>query len=245
MSMWTYVTGYVKVDAPFVTRSADSFKSFMDWVVADLEKKNACITGSERNAITASIPSPSNSWSSETGDGFCDGTFFITGSLRDRQIAQTDKEVDKFLEKLVDYVDVGEYSIRVTDGFSGEVTNHDRFDDEKVSAKDRKARFTTQMTNVHRYYDEVVLTRDKCIEIAELFRNLGTDTLIKLMNSFGINRYYKIGIVPEHKKWLKSKNLLKSTTDEEVYDWEYEKLYGKPRKKQAGNKDTGRPNEKH
>ncbi len=241
MSMWTYVTGYVKVDAPFVTRSADSFKSFMDWVVADLKKKNLCITGLE----TASIPSPSNSWSSETGEGFYEGTFFITGGLRDRQLAQTDKEVDKFLEKLVDYVNIDEYSIRVTDGFSGAVTNHDRFDDEDVSPKDRKARFTTQMANVHRYYDEVVLTRDKCIEIAELFRNLGADTLIKLMNSFGINRNYKLGIVQEHKKWLISKNLFKSTTDEEVYDWEYEKFYGKPRKKQASKKDTGRTHEKH
>ena len=55
----------------------------------------------------------------------------------------------------------------------------------------------------------------------------------------------KLGIVQEHKKWLISKNLFKSTTDEEVYDWEYEKFYGKPRKKQAGKKDTGRTHEKH
>ncbi len=233
MSYWTYVQGTVKVTIPFGTVSRERLVDYINWALADMEKRGFDITGSESPVEKFVAPSRhAGTYASNNANEYDHGVISIMGSLRDREFEETAREVKSFLKVLVRYMTIDDVFLTVddvvfTDHPYGKLYTFDSKEYEALEPK-RDQIYRIHQRNKHRFFEQY-LTLERAADIMDVLKNIGPKTMDGLLNSFGYDRVIDWEFNEHYADWMKrcKIDIAKSVDWEEIDAWFNKRKYPK------------------
>ena len=207
MSMWTYINGSIEVETQFAASSPNTVKGYLDWVIKDLERSLVVVTGSEGPAIFTVVPYPYATGSSPYSDGYSKASIHVVGHLRDREGTETRKELRHWLESFVHYADIKTLCISVKGDMDESpyvYTDANEYLRCNLKRREEKARTLEIARNIHKYAGEVLLTPEKLLGIADVFKLASPDGIQTFMDSCDLGRLFSFKLSHDYKAYLKS-----------------------------------------
>lgn len=231
MSHWTYIQGTIKVSIPFGTVRRERLVEYINWALADMEKRGFDITGSESPAekfVAASRHA--GMYASENANEYNHGIISILGSLRDREFAETAREVKSFLKVLVRYMAIDDIFLSVdevvfNDHPYGKLYSFDTKEYETYEPK-RDQLYRIQQRNKHRFFEQY-LTLERAADIMDVLKNIGPKTMDGLLNSFGYDRVIDWEYNDHFVEWMKrcKIDIAKNVDWKTIDDWFHKRKY--------------------
>jgi len=206
MSMWSCINGSLEVDVPFAARSPESVKGYLEWLIKDLKRNELSINGSEGDAVLTVCPMPTPTGGTAYIDAFSKATINFAGHLRDRDKDWTSFQIEQWLDGFIHYADIERICISVTGDGDAEpriFSDASCYSRDHLSSKADKERTGEQIQHVGFYFEEAVLTKEKCLEIAEIFKFADPTALLAMVGAMDMERFFSIKMAASHKSFLK------------------------------------------
>lgn len=222
MSMWTYINGSIEVESPFAACSPNTVKNYIEWVIKDLKRNMTVISGSEGPAIFSVVQFPQETGGTPYGPGYSKACIQVIGHLRDRESSQVCGELNRWLDSFIHYADIKNLCIAVKGDMDDDphiFTDADCYSRIHLNRREDKERSREMAMYSFKYFEEEVLTPEKVLEIADIFKLASPHTLMTLMESCDVGRRFSFKARPSYKAYFKSIGItIPAVTPKEVND---------------------------
>lgn len=222
MSMWTYINGSIEVEAPFAACSPNTVKNYVEWVIKDLKRNMTVISGTEGPAIFSVVPYPQETGGTSYGPGYSKACIQVIGYLRDRESSQVCGELNRWLDSFIHYADIKNLCVAVKGDMDADphvYTDAYCYNRIHLNRREDKERSREMVLNTFKYFSEEVLTPEKVLEIADIFKLASPNAMLTLMQSCELDRRFSVKVSANSKAYLKSIGITVPTvTPKEVND---------------------------